>query len=44
MAYKAHACLGCHTIEENGKLIGGSQNNGGLRYGDIHYFRQSRDR
>ncbi len=23
MAYKAHACLGCHTIEENGKLIGG---------------------
>ena len=25
MAYKAHACLGCHTIEENGKLIGGPQ-------------------
>ena len=25
MAYKAYACLGCHTIEENGKLIGGSQ-------------------
>ncbi|MBX3332005.1 MAG: c-type cytochrome [Nitrospira sp.] len=25
MAYKAHACLGCHTIEENGKLIGGQQ-------------------
>ena len=24
-AYKAHACLGCHTIEENGKLIGGPQ-------------------
>jgi mono/diheme cytochrome c family protein len=23
MAYKAHACLGCHTVEENGKLIGG---------------------
>lgn len=23
IAYKAHACLGCHTIEENGKLIGG---------------------
>ena len=25
MAYKAHACLGCHIIEENGKLIGGPQ-------------------
>ncbi len=25
MAYKAHACLACHTIEENGKLIGGPQ-------------------
>lgn len=25
MAYKAHACLGCHTIEEDGKLIGGPQ-------------------
>jgi len=25
MAYKAHACIGCHTIEENGKLIGGQQ-------------------
>ena len=25
VAYKAHACLGCHTIEENGKLIGGPQ-------------------
>ena len=25
MAYKAHACLGCHVIEENGKLIGGPQ-------------------
>ena len=24
-AYKAHACLGCHTIEENGRLIGGPQ-------------------
>ncbi len=24
-AYKAHACLGCHTIEEGGKLIGGQQ-------------------
>jgi mono/diheme cytochrome c family protein len=25
MAYKAHACLGCHVIEENGRLIGGPQ-------------------
>jgi mono/diheme cytochrome c family protein len=25
MAYKAHACLGCHVIEENGKIIGGPQ-------------------
>ena len=25
MAFKAHACLGCHVIEENGKLIGGPQ-------------------
>ncbi len=24
-AYKAHACLGCHTVEENGNLIGGPQ-------------------
>lgn len=23
MACKAHACLGCHVIEENGKIIGG---------------------
>jgi mono/diheme cytochrome c family protein len=36
MAYKAHACLGCHTIEENSKLIGGPQSaalqNAGQRY------------
>ncbi|HWF59138.1 MAG TPA: c-type cytochrome [Nitrospira sp.] len=25
MAYKVHVCLGCHTIEENGKIIGGPQ-------------------
>jgi cytochrome c2 len=25
IAYKAHACLGCHLIEENGALIGGPQ-------------------
>ena len=35
-AYRAHACLGCHTIEENGKLIGGPQSaalqNAGQRY------------
>ncbi|MBX3324615.1 MAG: c-type cytochrome [Nitrospira sp.] len=35
-AYKAHACLGCHTIEENGKLVGGPQSaalqNAGQRY------------
>ena len=35
-AYKAHACLGCHTIEENGKIIGGPQSaalqNAGQRY------------
>ena len=35
-AYKAHACLGCHTIEENGQLIGGPQSaalqNAGQRY------------
>lgn len=24
-AYKAHSCLGCHQIEENGKVIGGPQ-------------------
>ncbi len=36
MAYKAHACLGCHTIEENGQIIGGPQSaalqNSGQRY------------
>jgi mono/diheme cytochrome c family protein len=36
MAYKAHACLGCHTIEENGKISGGPQSaalqNAGQRY------------
>ena len=25
MAFKAHACIGCHTIDEDGKLIGGPQ-------------------
>ncbi len=43
MAYKAHACLGCHTIEENGKLIGGPQSaalqNAGRRYNSDWLFR-----
>jgi mono/diheme cytochrome c family protein len=42
-AYKAHACLGCHTIEENGKLVGGPQSaalqNSGLRYDKDWLFR-----
>jgi mono/diheme cytochrome c family protein len=42
-AYKAHACLGCHTIEENGKLIGGPQSaalqNSGQRYDKDWLFR-----
>ncbi len=25
VAYKQHACIGCHTIEENGQLVGGPQ-------------------
>ncbi len=24
-AYKAHACIGCHVIEENGRVVGGPQ-------------------
>lgn len=43
MAYKAHACLGCHTIEENGKIIGGPQSaalqNAGQRYNMDWLFR-----
>ncbi len=43
MAYKAHACLGCHTIEENGKLIGGQQSaalqKSGRRYDKDWLFR-----
>lgn len=42
-AYKAHACLGCHTIEENGKLIGGQQSaalqKSGQRYDKDWLFR-----
>ncbi len=43
MAYKAHACLGCHTIEDNGKLIGGPQSaalqKAGQRYDKDWLFR-----
>ncbi len=43
MAYKAHACLGCHTIKENDKLIGGPQSaaleNAGQRYNMDWLFR-----
>lgn len=42
-AYKAHACLGCHTIEENGQLIGGQQSaalqKSGQRYDKDWLFR-----
>jgi mono/diheme cytochrome c family protein len=42
-AYKAHACLGCHTIEENGTLIGGPQSTAlqkaGQRYDKDWLFR-----
>ena len=42
-AYKAHACLGCHTIEENGKLIGGPQSaalqSAGQRYNPDWLYR-----
>lgn len=43
MAYKAHACLGCHVIEENGKFIGGPQSASlvaaGQRYNQDWLFR-----
>ena len=43
MAYKAHACLGCHVIEENGKVIGGPQSASlvaaGQRYDQDWLFR-----
>ncbi len=42
-AYRAHACLGCHTIEENGRLIGGPQSaalqKSGQRYDKDWLFR-----
>lgn len=43
IAYKAHACLGCHTIEENGRIIGGQQSTSlvtaGQRYDKDWLFR-----
>ncbi len=43
VAYKAHACLGCHTIEEDGRLIGGPQSaaleRAGQRYDKDWLFR-----
>jgi mono/diheme cytochrome c family protein len=42
-AYKAHACIGCHLIEENGKLVGGPQSaslaEAGRRYNMDWLFR-----
>ena len=41
--YKEHACIGCHTIEENGKLVGGPQSadlaDSGNRYNQDWLFR-----
>ena len=41
--YKAHACIGCHTIEENGQLVGGPQSanlaDSGNRYNEDWLFR-----
>ena len=43
MAYKAHACLGCHLIEDSGKVIGGPQSaslvTAGQRYDKDWLFR-----
>ena len=43
MAFKAHACLGCHTINEDGKIIGGPQSTAlhasGHRYDQDWLFR-----
>ena len=43
VAFKAHTCLGCHVIEENGKIIGGPQSAslvaGGQRYDQDWLFR-----
>ncbi len=41
--YKQHACIGCHTIEENGQLVGGPQStnlaDSGNRYNADWLFR-----
>ena len=41
--YKEHACIGCHTIEENGQLVGGPQStnlaDSGNRYNADWLFR-----
>jgi len=43
LAYKEHACIGCHTIEENGQLVGGPQSidlaESGKRYNPDWLFR-----
>lgn len=43
LAYKEHACIGCHTIEENGQLVGGPQGidlaESGKRYNPDWLFR-----
>ena len=43
MAFKAHACLACHTINEDGKIIGGPQSTAlhasGQRYNQDWLFR-----
>lgn len=43
MAFKAHACFGCHTIDEDGKIIGGPQSTAlhasGQRYDQDWLFR-----
>ena len=42
-AYKEHSCIGCHTIEENGQLVGGPQSanlaQSGKRYNADWLFR-----
>ncbi len=43
LAYKEHACIGCHTIKENGQLVGGPQSidlaESGKRYNPDWLFR-----
>lgn len=43
VAYKEHACIGCHTIEENGQLVGGPQSvdlaEAGRRYNQDWLYR-----